>query len=164
MSQKDYKTEPIYIPAGTTSIIQSVDVVFNIPFKAAVEREATKHLQENLYSYVEGRISTSEHRMLFTKWVGAAWEELSSKMEMIVCLFEKYGISVAPDESENEKIDIIGLEDYSMESDNDSDKTHCQMKRMKNTMRVKMKQRMKDTKILVRVAKVLSIEQYFLQV
>lgn len=72
---------------------------------------------------------------------------------------------MAPDESEDEKIDIIGLEDYSMESDNDSDKTHYQMKRMKNTMRVKMKQRMKkDTKILVRVAKVLSIEQYFLQV
>ena len=72
---------------------------------------------------------------------------------------------MAPDESEDEKIDIIGLEDYSMESDSDSDKTHCQMKRMKNTMRVKMKQRMKkDTKILVRVAKVLSIEQYFLQI
>ena len=121
MSQKDYKTEPIYVPAVTTSIIQSVDVVFNIPFKAAVEREATKHLQENLNSYVEGRINASERRALFTKWVGAAWEELSSKTEMIVRSFEKCGISVAPDGSEYGKINIIGLEDYNMESDDDED-------------------------------------------
>ena len=44
-------------------------------------------------SYVEG----SERRVLFTKWVRAAWEELSSRTEMIVRSFEKCGISVAPD-------------------------------------------------------------------
>ena len=32
---------------------------FNAPFKAAVEREATKHLQENLSSYMEERINAS---------------------------------------------------------------------------------------------------------
>ena len=40
-------TYPVYVPPGTTSIVQPVDVVFNAPFKAAVERQATKHLQEN---------------------------------------------------------------------------------------------------------------------
>ena len=118
--RKDCKTEPVFVPAGT-SIVQPVDVVFNAPFKAAVEREATKHLQENLNSYVEGRINASERRVLFTKWVGTAWGELSSKTEMIVCSFEKCGISVAPDGSEDGKINIIGLEDYSVESDNDED-------------------------------------------
>jgi hypothetical protein len=117
--RKDCKTEPVFVPAGTTSLIQPVDVVFNAPFKAAVEREATKHLQENLNSYVEGRINASERRVLFTKWVGAAWEELSSKTEMIVRSFEKCGISVAPDGSEDEKINVNGLEDYSVESDYD---------------------------------------------
>ena len=39
--RKDCKTEPVFVPAGTTSIAQAVDVVFNAPFKAAVEREAT---------------------------------------------------------------------------------------------------------------------------
>ena len=53
--------------------------------------------------------------------LGAAWEELSSKTEMIVCSFEKCGISVAPDRSEDEKINIIVLEDYSVESDDDDD-------------------------------------------
>ena len=119
--RKDCKTEPIFVPAGTTSLVQPVNVVFNAPFKAAVEREATKHLQENLNSYVEGRINASERRVLFTKWVGAAWEELSSKMDMIVRSFEKCGISVAPDGSEDEKINIIGLEDYNVESDDNED-------------------------------------------
>ena len=53
--------------------------------------------------------------------VGAAWEELSSKTDMIVRSFEKCGISVAPDGSEDEKINIIGLEDYSVDSDDDQD-------------------------------------------
>ena len=127
--RKDCKTEPIFVPAGTTSLVQPVDVVFNAPFKAAVEREATKHLQENLSmnSYMEGRINASERRVLFTKWVGAAWEELSSKTDMIVRSFEKCGISVAPDGSEDEKINIIGLEDYNVESDDNEDP--FQMKR-----------------------------------
>ena len=116
--RKDCKTEPVFIPVGTTSLVQPVDIVFNAQFKAAVERKATKHLQENLNSYVKGRINASERRVLFTKWVGAAWEELSSKTEMIVHSFEKCGISVAP---EDEKIHINGLEDYNVESDDNED-------------------------------------------
>ena len=69
--KKECKTEPIFVPAGTKSLVQPVDV-FNAPFKAAVEREAAK---ENLNSYMEGRVNASERRVLFTKWVGAAWED-----------------------------------------------------------------------------------------
>ena len=58
--KKDCKTEPVSVPAGTTSLVQPVDVAFNAPFKAAVKREAAKHLQENLNSYMEGRINASE--------------------------------------------------------------------------------------------------------
>ena len=35
--RKDCKTEPVFVPASTTSLVQPVDVVFNAPFKAAVE-------------------------------------------------------------------------------------------------------------------------------
>lgn len=73
-----------------------------------MEREEVKHLQENLNSYVEGRINASERRVLFTKLVGATWEELSSKTDMIVRSFEKYGISVAPNGSEDEKMISMG--------------------------------------------------------
>ena len=40
---------------------------------------------------------------------------------MIVPSFEKCGISVAPDGSEDDEINIVGLEDYSVESDDDED-------------------------------------------
>ena len=64
-------------------------MVFNAPFKAAVERQATNYMyvQENLNSYIQGTTNASEHRVLFTKWIGGAWEELFTKMEMVVCYF-----------------------------------------------------------------------------
>ena len=45
---EECKTEFVFVPSGTTSLVQPVDVVFNAPYKAAVERQATLHLQENL--------------------------------------------------------------------------------------------------------------------
>ena len=78
-------TYPVYVPAGTTSIVQPADVVFNAPFKAAVERQA-KHLQENLDSYVQGTINVSERKVLNTKWVGGVWGwslALSSSVEYL---------------------------------------------------------------------------------
>ena len=92
----------------------------NAPFKAAVERQATIHLQENLDSYVQGKINASERRVLFTKWVGTAWEEVSSNMEMIIRSFRKCGIALAIDGSEDSAININGLENYSVESDDES--------------------------------------------
>ena len=113
-------TETVLVPAGTTGLIQPIDVVFNAPFKAAVERQATMYLQENLDSYVTGKINASERRVLFTKWVGKAWEDVSSKVEMVVRSFRKCGISVAIDGSEDSDININGLENYSVESDDES--------------------------------------------
>jgi len=64
--------------------VQPVDVVFNKPFQAAIEKMTTIHPQENLNDYVTGKISASKRRILFTKWVGQAWEELSANKDMIV--------------------------------------------------------------------------------
>ena len=101
---KQCKTEPVFVPAGMTSLIQPVDVVFNAPFKAAIDAMANNHLQENLDDYVKGRISASERRVPFTKWVGKAWEEISCKKDMIIRSFKKCGISVAIDGSEDSEI------------------------------------------------------------
>jgi hypothetical protein len=46
--RSECNTEPVFVPAGTTSLVQPVDVVFNAPFKAAIEEKATAHLQTNL--------------------------------------------------------------------------------------------------------------------
>ena len=113
------KTAPVYVPPGTTSLIQPVDVVFNKPFKARVEKLATEHMQQNLDAYVRGEISASERRILFTKWVGEALETLSADKEMIIRSFKKCGISVAVDGSEDTEINIKGLEDYSVEEDDE---------------------------------------------
>ena len=110
--REECKTEPVFVPPGTNSLIQPVDVVFNAPFKAAIDAMANSHLQENLDDYVQGRISASDRRILFTKWVGKAWEEISGKKEMIIRSFKKCGISVDIDGSEDDQINIEGLENF----------------------------------------------------
>ena len=120
------KTEPVFVPAGTTSLVQPVDVVFNAPFKAAIDTMANNHLQENLDDYVRGKISASERKILFTKWVGQAWEDISAKKDMIIRSFKKCGISVAIDGSEDTEINIGGLEDYEVgESEEEATDDHA---------------------------------------
>ena len=92
----------------------------NSPFKGAVEKLATQHMQENLEAYVKGQFNASARTVLFTKWVGQAWEEICQNRDMIVRSFQKTGIAVAVDGSEDSLIHIEGLEDYSVE-DNDTD-------------------------------------------
>ena len=40
-----------------TSLVQPIDVVFNAPFKAAVDKLATDHLNENVEAYVRGAVN-----------------------------------------------------------------------------------------------------------
>jgi hypothetical protein len=62
--------------------LQPIDVSFNAPFKAAVDRLATNHVQEHLQDYVRGSIPAGERRVLFIKWIGQAWQEVSANKEM----------------------------------------------------------------------------------
>ena len=87
-----------------------------------MEREATKHLHDNLDEYMRGTVNASERRVLFTKWVGAAWDEVSANADMVIHLFEKCGISVPIDGSEDDKINIANLNKYTVDSE-DKDAT-----------------------------------------
>ncbi len=40
------------------------------PFKAAIERLATQHMQDNLDAYVQGKLNASVTCVLFTKLFG----------------------------------------------------------------------------------------------
>ena len=95
------KTDVVMVPPATTSLVQPVDVVFNAPFKAAIDTVATAHLREHLDQYVHGKINVSARRVLFTKWVGQAWENISAKKDMIIRSFKKFGISVVIDGSKD---------------------------------------------------------------
>ena len=83
-----------------------------------MEKQATMHVQQNLDAYVKGLINAGECQVLITKLFTNAWEEVSSNVDLIFCSFRKCGISVAIDGSEDEDINVEGLEDYSVKSDN----------------------------------------------
>ena len=121
--ETDCHTTYTYVPGGCASLVQPVDVSFNKPFKSAVERLANQHMQENLDANVKVDINASARRVLFTKWVGQAWEEVSADKEMIVRSFKKCGIALAIDGSEDEDINIQGIHGYNVEDDDDEEFT-----------------------------------------
>ena len=121
---QELSSTPVFVPGGCTSLVQPVDVVFNAPFKAAVEKIAQKHMLDNLDLYVHGKFTASERRVLLSKWIGEAWEKVCTKPELITRGFRKCGISIAVDGSEDEVININGVDDYtvgSIESSDDDD-------------------------------------------
>ena len=94
--------------------MQALDVSGNKPFKNYVREQFEKHLDENLESYVEGKLTASERRVLTTKWVANAWEKLCKNKEMIIRSFVKCGITNKLDGSEDDEVSIRGLEGYIM--------------------------------------------------
>jgi len=53
-------TAPVYIPPGTISLIQPLDVTFNKPFKSEGEKLGNEHMQQNLGAYARRDIKASE--------------------------------------------------------------------------------------------------------
>ena len=102
MFKAEYNTSITYVPGGCSSLVQPVDVSFNRPFKSAVEQQATQHMQENLDSYVYGRLNASARRVLMTEWVSQAWQDICSDKQMIIPSFKKCAISVPIDGSEDD--------------------------------------------------------------
>ena len=118
--EKECNTEVTFVPGGCTSLVQPIDVAFNKPFKSVVDRLATAHMQENLDAYVTGGMTASRRRVLITRWVGQAWEEVCTNKDMIIRSFLKCGISVAVDGSQDSQINISGLDGYEVgESDSE---------------------------------------------
>ena len=74
-------------------------------------------MQENLDDYVHGNFSAKQRRILLTAWIGEAWEKTCANRDMIIRGFRKCGISVAVDGSEDNDINIKGLEKYKVDRD-----------------------------------------------
>ena len=54
-----------------------------------------------------------------TKWIGQAWEEVSTNKDAVVRGFKKCGISLAINGAEDDEINIDGIENDKVESDDD---------------------------------------------
>ena len=109
------KTNLVNVPGGCTSLVQPIDVSFNEPFKSYIRTMSEKHMDENLDSYTSGKITTSERRILMTKWVGEAWAKTNG--DMVRKSFKKCGLSLALDGSEKHLLNIEMLPDYTMPDD-----------------------------------------------
>ena len=106
------KTTPVYILGGTTGLIPPLDVVVNAPFKAFIKQLADQHIHDHLDDYVHSTIPAKNRRVLFTKWVGEAWEHVSQQKDAVIRSFRKCGISLPIDGSEDSEINIRGLDSY----------------------------------------------------
>ena len=102
--KRECKTEVMLVPPGCTSLIQPLDVSFNGEFKNVIDKLQTEHMHGHLEQYVNNSLSASARRILITKWVGAAWEQVSQKKEMVQRAFKKCGISVPINGSEDTDI------------------------------------------------------------
>ena len=76
MLNDEYITITALVPSGCTSLVQPLDVLFNGPFKWAVDTIATSHMEAHVNDYLHGNFTASERRILLTKWIGQAWEEV----------------------------------------------------------------------------------------
>ena len=68
-------------------------------------------------------VSATDKRVLLTKWVAQAWEEVSSNKDTIVRSFKKCGISLAIDGSQDSEINIRELSTCNVEDSEDETST-----------------------------------------
>ena len=62
-----------------------------------------------------GKVTAGDRRVLFTKWVGTAWQETSRRLkDTVIRSFVKCGISLPISGSRDNEINIDGFPDYRM--------------------------------------------------
>ena len=62
-----------------------------------------------------GKVTAGDRRVLFTKWVGTAWQETSRRLkDPVIRSFVKCGIPLPMFCSRDSEINIDGLPDYRM--------------------------------------------------
>ena len=71
-----------------------------------------EHMHNNLEIYITSTIPATQRHNLKPNWVGEAWAEISRDKEMIRRGFKKCGISIPTDGSNDDAINIKGVEGY----------------------------------------------------
>jgi hypothetical protein len=106
-SFKALKCTTSFIPSGTTGFVQVCDTVVNRSLKARIEELADQYIDEHERDWVEGKYSVSQRRVLLTKWVGQAWEDMHTEDgDMIRQAFQQVGLGLPIDGSRDHEIKI----------------------------------------------------------
>ena len=96
-----------FIPGGTTGFIQVCDTVINRSLKAQIEELADQYIDKNEREWVEGKYTISQRRVLLTRWVGQAWDDMHAKdSDMIRQAFVQVGLGLPIDGSRDSEIKI----------------------------------------------------------
>ncbi len=104
-----------YIPGGCTGFVQVLDVSLNKVLKALVAEQASNHADKYHTKYEAGDFTVGDRRVLLTKWVAEAWDELHKKYkDTIVRTFRQVGLSLNPDGSEDRELKIKGLDNIAV--------------------------------------------------
>ena len=69
--------------------------------------------EERLNAWQNGKVSAGERRILFTKWLGEAWEDYTENhADEIFNAFQRCGMCNAIDGSENHRVKVPRVENY----------------------------------------------------
>ena len=109
---KDLNVIPSFVPAGCTGYVQVLDVAINKPLENRIKQQANLHYKHNFEEWKAGKYSVSDRRVMLTKWVGQAWEELHKDHGSLICqTFRRLGLSLAVDGSEDHEIKVKDIPD-----------------------------------------------------
>lgn len=118
--QNECKTKLALVPPGATSKVQPLDVSVNSEFKKAVDRLVTEVMTRNPDQFLTGKVTASERRIFFTKWVGKAWQDISRRLrDTIIRSFAKCGIALPTSGQRDNEINLSGLENYTIGNSSD---------------------------------------------
>ena len=106
-SFKALKCTTSFIPSGTTGFVQVCDTVVNRSLKARIEDLADQYIDKNEREWVEGKYTVSQRRVLLTKWVGQAWDDMhTDDSDIIRQAFVQVGLGLPVDRSRDSEIKI----------------------------------------------------------
>ena len=102
------------LPPECTNYVQAVDAGEGRNLKVLVNQAFQRWLEDdtNLDKWENGTFTAREKRILITHWVGEAWEKLFSEGRNADIYFQKTGLLLTLDGSEDSLINIQGMSDF----------------------------------------------------
>ncbi|RYO82107.1 hypothetical protein DL764_009660 [Monosporascus ibericus] len=112
---RSYRIITALIPPGCTSLLQPLDTAINGPFKEWLAEFARRYIakKEDQHFQQHGSPmvwSVSDRRIMITHIIQQAWERLCKREHLIRKAFRDCGISIRPDGSEDDLINIKDID------------------------------------------------------